>query len=295
MSTTPTLNLNTGKGKLLVKVHPVVIFSILDHYKRRGQQQTRVIGTLLGHVEELGSRTVVRITNCFPVLHEEPADDQVVLDPNFLTTMFKLHNSVKKEAVVGWYGSGNTISYKSSLIHNAYREQMNGEEPVHLTVDTDLTNDRLGIKAWTADTISIPEIVQNVLERFEAHKVVITSYDAEKIGVDALISGHPNSSKLDAPATLLSEYENLAKAKANLLEKLESVSDYVEKVVNGEIEGDDDVGRSIATALATVPHMESQPFDAMFTSNVQDLLMVLYLSDITKSQLALSQRISNLA
>jgi translation initiation factor 3 subunit F len=293
MATTPTLNLNAGKGKLLCKVHPVVIFGILDHFKRRGPNQSRVIGTLLGHVEELGSRTVIHVTNCFPVPHEED-DEQVVLDPNFLTTMFKLHNSVKKEAVVGWYGTGNAITYKSSLIHNAYREQMNGEEPIHLTVDTDLTNDRLGIKAWTADTITVPEIVQDVLERFEAHKVVIDAYDTEKIGVDALINGHPDSEKLDAPSTLLTEYENLAKAKASLLEKLEIVSEYVDKVASGEIEGDADVGRSIATALATVPHMESQPFDAMFTSNVQDLLMVLYLSDITKSQLALSQRISSL-
>lgn len=33
---------------LLVKVHPVVLFQIVDAYERRGAETHRVIGTLLG-------------------------------------------------------------------------------------------------------------------------------------------------------------------------------------------------------------------------------------------------------
>jgi translation initiation factor 3 subunit F len=32
----------------VVKVHPTVLFSILDHYNRRPERTQRVIGTLLG-------------------------------------------------------------------------------------------------------------------------------------------------------------------------------------------------------------------------------------------------------
>lgn len=44
----------------LVTVHPVAVASILDHYLRRprdadGQEQDRVIGTLMGTSNEVGS------------------------------------------------------------------------------------------------------------------------------------------------------------------------------------------------------------------------------------------------
>ena len=55
-------------------IHPVVIFSILDHYSRRHEGQQRVIGTLLGRAGKL--EKTVEVTNCFPVPHTEK--DQVV-------------------------------------------------------------------------------------------------------------------------------------------------------------------------------------------------------------------------
>ncbi len=50
-----------------VKVHPVVIFNILDHYIRKEDRQDRVIGTLLG----VNVEGAIEIRNCFPVPHSE--------------------------------------------------------------------------------------------------------------------------------------------------------------------------------------------------------------------------------
>jgi translation initiation factor 3 subunit F len=50
-----------------VKVHPVVIFNILDHFIRRTEGQDRVIGTLLG----VNVEGTIEIRNCFPVPHTE--------------------------------------------------------------------------------------------------------------------------------------------------------------------------------------------------------------------------------
>ena len=44
----------------LVHVQPVALFSILDHFMRRTDGQSRVIGTLLGTV--VGS--TIEVTNC---------------------------------------------------------------------------------------------------------------------------------------------------------------------------------------------------------------------------------------
>jgi hypothetical protein len=49
-----------------VKVHPVVIFSILDHYIRRNEGY-RVIGTLTGNMND----GIIEIKNCYPVPHTE--------------------------------------------------------------------------------------------------------------------------------------------------------------------------------------------------------------------------------
>ena len=53
------------------KVHPVVLFNILDHYTRRNEGQDRVIGTLLGSVNSDGS---VEVKNSFPVPHTESSE-----------------------------------------------------------------------------------------------------------------------------------------------------------------------------------------------------------------------------
>lgn len=49
------------------KLHPVVVFSILDHYKRRGEKQQRVIGALIGNQDG----NVISISDSFPVPHNE--------------------------------------------------------------------------------------------------------------------------------------------------------------------------------------------------------------------------------
>lgn len=55
-----------GAGPLL-RVLPAVHFQIIDHYMRRNEGQSRVIGTLLGTV--VGQ--TIEVTNCFPVPHNE--------------------------------------------------------------------------------------------------------------------------------------------------------------------------------------------------------------------------------
>jgi translation initiation factor 3 subunit F len=81
-----------------VTVHPVALFSILDHFLRREDSQERVIGTLLGTRTE----NEIEVRNCFAVLHNETAE-QVAVDMDYHRTMFELHQKVNpKEVIVGW-------------------------------------------------------------------------------------------------------------------------------------------------------------------------------------------------
>jgi translation initiation factor 3 subunit F len=82
-----------------VTIHPVALFSILDHYLRRTESQERVIGTLLGTRTE----TDIEVKSSFAVIHNE-TDEQVALDMDYHRTMYDLHQKVNpKEIIVGWW------------------------------------------------------------------------------------------------------------------------------------------------------------------------------------------------
>ena len=79
-------------------IHPVALFSILDHYLRRNDTQERVIGTLLGTRNE----TEIEVRSSFAVLHSE-TDEQVAVDMEYHRAVYDLHHKVNpKEVIVGW-------------------------------------------------------------------------------------------------------------------------------------------------------------------------------------------------
>ena len=85
-------------------IHPVALFSILDHYLRRKDDQDRVIGTLLGVRSSGGGNEAetVEVRSSFAVLHSETSE-QVAVDMEYHRTMYELHHKVNpKEVIVGW-------------------------------------------------------------------------------------------------------------------------------------------------------------------------------------------------
>jgi translation initiation factor 3 subunit F len=82
-----------------VTIHPVALFSILDHYLRRNDNQQRVIGTLLGTRTD----SEIDVRSSFAVLHSE-TDEQVAVDMEYHQAMYELHHRTNpKEIIVGWY------------------------------------------------------------------------------------------------------------------------------------------------------------------------------------------------
>ncbi|KAH8086674.1 hypothetical protein JL720_7111 [Aureococcus anophagefferens] len=85
-----------------VIVHPIVVFGILDHYIRRQEGQERVIGTLLGHLDE--ETGVVEVSNAYAVPHTE-SGGEVAVGQAFNKSMFGLLSRVNsEERVVGCDG-----------------------------------------------------------------------------------------------------------------------------------------------------------------------------------------------
>lgn len=284
-------NLRVDSPHSEYKVHPVVVFSVLDHYKRRTGGQERVIGTLLGRISSDSPR-IVTITNSFPVPHVEN-DDQVIVDMDYHDSMLSLHKKTcKDEVVVGWYTTSDTLGYTSSLINDVYKDQVN--KPVLVTVDVDVRkNHRIGLKGYIGSSVNVGKRMPP-LARFEPVDLQITAYEAEKIGVDALINGIPEDERLDAPASILTDFDNLEGSLYKLADMINGISTYVEKVKAGEMQGDPVIGKMIVQALSNIPHLTEENFQEILSGNMQDLLMVIYLSKVTRSQLLLADKINQL-
>lgn len=272
-----------------VIVHPMVLLHVLDHHTRRQEISGRVIGTLLGRRD--GKK--VEVTNCFAVPHAERGDE-VAIGKDFNKQMLALHlRANRKEQVVGWYasasddsaeGTPDLIADTSSLIHEFYAGESDEGDPIHLVVDTRLKDDSVSVRAFR----STPVMVQGepLANLFHELSLSMESTEPEAICLAKMVSKDGSGSD-DA-----SSVEPLLVSMEKLYNLLESASNYVDSVVEGKIAPDAEVGRQVADTLATVPRIRPEVFDKLFNDSLQDLLMVTYLSNITKTQLTIAEKLN---
>ena len=77
-----------------------------------------------------------------------------------------------------------------------------------------------------------------------------------------------------------------------LLGLLETASKYVDSVVDGKVLPDSHTGRKLTDFLSIVPRIRPEVFDRLFNGSLQDLLMVTYLSNITRTQLTIAEKLN---
>ena len=73
---------------------------------------------------------------------------------------------------------------------------------------------------------------------------------------------------------------------------MDTVIQYVEAALDGTQEPDNSIGRALNSLILSLPKMDSDQFEEMLNSNLKDLLMVVYLSQMTKAQLQLNEKLS---
>jgi len=257
-------------------IHPVVLLSILDHHIRRSEGH-RVIGTLLGSNND-GN---IEIKASFPVPHTE--GDQIGVDPEFLTNMLDLHHRVSpKDFIVGWYATGGEVDDASLMFHEFYGKKINAS-PVHVLVDTNLTNNSLAVKSFYSVPVSFNE--KQFGYQFLPLPIEVQTFDAEKIGVDTLMKAKQGNHKV------LTDLENLELSLQKVQSMLDTIHEYVSKVVDNKLQGDSNIGRMVASTLSQLPKIDAPSFDRIFNNSIQDLLLIVYLADLTRTQLHLAERL----
>jgi len=262
-----------------VKVHPVVLFQIVDSYERRSQDAYRVIGTLLGNVD----KGYVEITNCFCVPHKE-YQEKVEAELNFAREMFELNKKVNpNENVVGWWATGSEVTSHSALIHDYYARECSN--PVHLTLDTNLNGGKMTMKAYVCVPIGTPKGTSGSM--FSPIPVEVTGYDPELLAVKLC-----RKTLHDPTATMLDDLAQVNESTKKLSDMIDIVLNHVESVLNGSINADNSLGRSLLDMVQSVPKLNSDDLEEMLNSNMKDLLMVMFLAQLTKTQLQLNEKLT---
>ena len=280
-----------------VKVHPIVVFSILDHFTRRQEGQDRVIGTLLG------TRTgnIVEVTNCFAVPHTEK-EGEVAVGQATNKSMYGLLSKINnREVIVGWYAttSGLKLDESSTLIHDFYVQEC--EHPIHLTVDTCLDTDR-GVKvdAYVASKLLVePDQSLPLADYVRPLDVELCFSEPELLCIEKMIHNQPDPFSSPESIAPLSGYndgstdevEPLRESLENISDLLETCLDYCADIQSGKRKPNPDTTRYILNALDALPRLDPSDLDQAFNAHTQDIMMVSYLANITKSQLAIASKI----
>jgi translation initiation factor 3 subunit F len=128
-------------------------------------------------------------------------------------------------------------------------------------------------------------------------------------------------------AHLSLELDSVERALRTLSQSLGTVSEHVRKVLDGTEKGDPKVGKFLMDTLASIPKFEANQFERAFNSQLQvmfipgsmwpfyvfcfffchrrlttvfvaipqDILMVIYLANLTRTQLAIAEKLHNTA
>jgi len=326
--------LHTSEGdETVVEVHPVVMFSILDHYMRRNEGQDRVIGTLLGYKD--GNK--VYVSDCYAVPHYvQEGGGNALIGSEYSREMFQLQQIAsidKREKIIGWYATtpdGECISTSTVIFHEFYGQSSSIANPLHMVVDTSLVNNRLITKCFVSKRVQIKS-KPIPFAQFQQLQMKVIAPLAERSALDFMMKGtenwaqnavqkvaqgaleeqtttddaNPDESqkekdeeskkktlnlKFDDHA-VPSEVAGLELSMKKLQGLLKDVGAYVEDVRNGKIPKDEEMGLRIANALSIVSRIDANSFDKLFNNSLQDLLMVAYLSNLARAQLAITERI----
>ncbi|PKI46641.1 hypothetical protein CRG98_032983, partial [Punica granatum] len=92
---------------------------------------------------------------------------------------------------------------------------------------------------------------------------------------------------------LPNDLEGMEASMGRLLSLIDDVYKYVDSVVEGHVPADNNIGRFIADAVASVPKLST--FDKLVNDSIQDQLLLLYLSSITRTQLSLAEKLNTAA
>jgi 26S proteasome regulatory subunit N8 len=273
-------------------VHPLVLLSAADHYNRvaRGTRK-RVVGVLLGTV----SRGVIDATNSFAVPFEEDNKNPNVfyLDHNYLENMLHMFRKVNaKERLVGFYSTGPSIRPNDLRIHSMmtrFLPKGNITPPVFCIIDVRSENKSIPTTAYKMTEEMEGKSRGQVKKNFAHVPSVIGASEPEEVGVEHLLR--------DINDPTISTITSLINAKlgglSSLSSKLLEMKHYLEQVASGQLKPNQEIIGHMQSILNLLPNLNVHDVVTSLAVKTNDMHMVIYLSSLIRSVIALHDLVNN--
>jgi translation initiation factor 3 subunit F len=228
--------------------------------------------------------------------------------------------------------NGALVTDTSSLIHEFYASESDEDEPIHLVVDTRLLISKAISKQLLLQTPSVvikaykssPVIVQgeSMGNLFHEVRLSYTSNESDSICLHEMIKAenlilqkiqeqsNPNNTLLlsssddgnnsTTNSNIVNKMTNqqsalLYQSLEKLYNTISNTLEYVNHVVDGtmkEEEVNPEMGRIILDTISSVPRIRTDVLDQVFHDTLQDLLMVSYLSNVTRTQITIAEKLN---
>ncbi|XP_068687242.1 COP9 signalosome complex subunit 6-like [Montipora capricornis] len=275
-----------ASGSVSVALHPLVIMNISEHYTRikaqYGEPNPQVIGALLGTQD--GRK--IEIFNSFELQFDRFDDGQIVINMEYYKTKEEqFHQVFKNLDFLGWYTTGSLPTENDIRVHKQMCEI--NESPLFLKLNPLAKTNDLPISLYE----SVIDIVDGATRMlFVETQYTLATEEAERIGVDH-VARLSNTGTVDASTVsehLLAQYNAIKM----LHSRVKMILDYVKAVKNGEIPCNHEIMRDALSLIQRLPVMKTDLFKEDFYNQCNDVMLMCYLSTITKGANSLNEFIN---
>lgn len=274
-----------------VILHPLVLLSAVDHFNRIGNvsRNARVVGCLLGATKIIEGKRVLDISNSFAVPFDEDSKDASVwyLDHDYLDTMFNMYRKVNaKERVVGWYHTGPELRANDTEINEIFKKYTKNSI---LTIIETTTND------WSLPTRSYyctEEVYDDgtpSTKTFNHLPNEIGAEEAEEVGVEHLLRDVHNNTQ----GSLSQKISNQIKGLKGFAKKLAQIAVYLEDIAAGKLPMNYKIIYGLQDIFNYLPDVSNDKFNNALQHVTNDQMLIVYLSSMIKSVIALHNLIDN--
>lgn len=292
----PNLSLqnSAATAPVAVTIQAPALFQLLEFALR---SQERIIGTLVGARSDDGDELEVK--DCYIVPHNI-SDDALEIEEMQMKTQYQLHKrSNPRDVILGWFSTSDEIDSFTSLIHDFYSKS----EPhslIHLTLPSlDEIKEIPTVTTYLGTLVGASMGMSNSLKLDKDPNFIFTpiankiNFDAQERSVLNYASKAVNSNTDVAELTSQSvDLQVLSESLVKIDALIDSTLEYITKVEQGTIKGDDKLAKLLLSSLNT--NVQSLQLEDAFTQQIQDSLMVEYLTSSVKTQLELSAKLATL-
>lgn len=271
-----------------VVVHPLVLLSVVDHYRRSAMNtKKRVVGVLLGNW--IGQ--TVNVTNSYAVPFEE--DESVwFLDHNYHESMNDLSKKVNaRERPVGWYHTGPKMKASDLEITEIFRKYCTHMCPTLLIIDPLASEERIGLPFDAFASIDqLSEESSSGNQKVFVHlPSVVEAEEAEEIGVEHLLRDVKDNAVTDLTTKITNKLDSLRA----LQQQISSIESYLQAVQAGTFPRNPSILYNLQEIFNLLPDVHSPEARKALTVANNDQSMMIFTGSVIRSIIALHELINN--